>query len=446
MTQVSAARKAAVRVLGDVRRREGRARDIMRSSPQLAPLSDRDRALASRIVLGVVASRGLLDKTIDARCTRRSHLEPKVRDALRIATYELLFLATPDAVAVSQGVGLVRMVAPRAAGLANAVLRRVAELDVPVREDALNRVRAGGCELDDLVLTSGYPHWLICRIGEERGAEAARLTALSALEPAPVYVGTNEGLHGVQETERILVDAGLAPCKTDVEGAFLLRKPAALARLSLVESTDVVVADLSAQRIARSVVTGQAGTVLEIGQGRGTKTILMLGAARRNGDVIRVKGVESEAFKVRVTQERLERAGWAAYAQSYCLDARELASKDGTVQASGPFDAVFVDAPCSGTGTLRRHPEICWSLKAADVDALSNLQLQMFLAASGCVRKGGVLCYATCSLLEQENQRLVEQFLNSARGKEFMLVEEPFVSLPMPDGPDGHFCARMQRI
>lgn len=445
MTQVSVARKAALRVLGDVRRREGRARDIMRSSPQLAALVERDRGLATRIVLGVVASRGFLDKTIDKRCTGRSHLEPKVRDALRVATYELLFMATHEAVAVSQGVGLVRMVAPRAAGLANAVLRRVAELDVPAREDALDRVRAGGCELDDLVLISGYPHWLLCRIGEERGIEAARLTALSALGPAPVYVGTNEGLHDIQETERILEDADLDPCKTDVEGAFLLRRPAALARLSLVESADVVVADLSAQRIAQSVVTGQINTVLEIGQGRGTKTILMLGAARRDGEAIRVTGVESEAFKVRVTQERLERAGWATYARSYCLDARELASKYGPVQESGPFDVVFVDAPCSGTGTLRRHPEICWSLEVADVDVLSDLQLQMLTAASGCVRKGGVLCYATCSLLEQENQRVVKQFLGSSRGKEFKFLEEPFVSLPVPDGPDGHFCARMQR-
>ena len=171
---ITPARRVAVRLLRDQRVRDGRSRELLRSSDALSALDERDRALATRLVLGVVASRGALDAAIDSHLRPHSHLEPKVRDALRLASFELMYLDTPPSAAVSQGVELVRLASRRAAALANAVLRRVAERDAPSAAAARARVVADDCSLEDLALTAALPIWLVRALVASRGESLAR--------------------------------------------------------------------------------------------------------------------------------------------------------------------------------------------------------------------------------------------------------------------------------
>ena len=451
MARASAARAAALALLGDVRRRDARARDVLRSSKRLQDLGARDRAFVVRLVMGVVGSVGLLDECVDVHLKLPSRLEPKVRDALRLGAYELLFLHTPKSVAVSQGVELARRASPRAAGLANAVLRRVAEVDVPAREEACERVSQGGGQGDgmstrDLAMVSGYPEWLVRRVERTRGSVVVRDLCLSATEVAPIYVATRgAAFREDDEAEGLLRSAGLDPEACGMDGSYVLRSPAGLASSGLVERCDVVVADLSAQRVARSVVAHAASNVLEIGQGRGTKSILMSDAGRRAGKELRIVGVDTQPFKVGVAERRMEVAGLSTAVSCHVYDACKLDDKDLPSVLEGPFQMVFVDAPCSGTGTLRRHPEIAWSLDERSVDSLAELQNRIVTAVSRRVAPGGFLCYATCSVLRRENEDVVDAFLGNEAGAAFELVEEPFLSAPCLGGPDGHFCAIMRR-
>ncbi|MDO4807078.1 MAG: transcription antitermination factor NusB [Coriobacteriales bacterium] len=450
-SRVSASRVAAVRILGDVRRREARARDLLRGSKHMEQLDERDRAQATRLVMGVTASRGLLDQVIDSHVRSRSGIEPQVRDALRVAAFELLFLSTPSSVAASQGVELVRGVRPRAAGMANAVLRRVAAEDVPIREAARERLATGESRVEDLAWVSGYPMWLLERIKEDRGDEACVAFAQSALEPAPVYVAPNLGLVNTMVAQELMGATGLEPHALD-DDVFVLGRPAGLARSGLVQGVRVVPADLSAQHVANLVADlvapAKAGRLLEVGQGRGTKTILMQNAARRGGYELFVTAMDVEGFKTKLARKRMADAGLADRVTCVTFDAcglDEAAAAD-ALGAREPFDVVFVDAPCSGVGTLRRHPEIAWSLLPNDVDALRELQLRMLCAASVWVRPGGALCYATCSVLKAEDEGVVSAFLRDKRGRAFEPTDAPFLSLPQPDGPDGHFCVVLRRV
>jgi 16S rRNA (cytosine967-C5)-methyltransferase len=470
-TRVSAARKVAVQVLGDVRRREARARDVLRNSQRMDALDPQSRAQAMRLVMGVIGSSGMLDEVIDSHAKARSGVEPQVRDALRVSSYELLFLSTPASVAVSQGVELVRGVRARAAGMANAILRRIADEDVPRRNEALERVESGQADDGDLVLTSGYPKWLLDRVTKDRGYEAARAFALAALEPAPVYVAPNlartrsdgdiDSVSPDRAAFELLKNAGLSPRMLVDDEAIVLDAPAGLARSGLVQSVEVVPADLSAQRIAARVVPREGGRLLEIGQGRGTKSLLMQNAARRYGCELAVMGVDIEPFKTKVARDRMARAGLSDHVTCVTFDACELnvasaaqalgteeldaASAANTLGTHEPFDVVFVDAPCSGSGTLRRHPEIAWSLKPEDVASLSALQLNMLRAAASWVRPGGLLCYATCSVFKSEDEDVVEAFLSEASGQGFEQEDRTFFSLPRRGEPDGHFCAFLRR-
>ena len=130
--------------------------------------------------------------------------------------------------------------------------------------------------------------------------------------------------------------------------------------------------------------------------------------------------------------------------------------------AEGTVDAVLVDAPCSGLGTLRRHPEKRWRVHPADIDSLATLGLKLLSEAARLVRRGGFVVYSTCTLAEMENAGVVRAFLESEDGSAFLVdsvaggvpeawqrfvTEEGFFrSLPLTDGPDGHFAARLVRV
>lgn len=403
-------------------------------------LDVRDRGFATRIVLGVTGATGILDRCIQGHLRRGARLEPKVLDALRVSTYELLFLETPPSAAVSQGVELVRLARPRAAGMANAVLRKVLVQDVPQRQEALERMRdSAECGPSDLELVSGYPAWLLARM--QKAYDVVR----SAAEPAPVYVAQNRVLHDEVSTVRLLEGAGLAPRACDVCGSYQLDQPAGLATSGLVEATDVVPADLSAQRVVAQLPLPPEAHILEVGQGRGTKSLLLESSALRMGSAAHIVGIDSVGFKVRVAEERMNRAGLADVVICRQYDACELDARELPEQLNRMFDVVFVDAPCSGTGTMRRHPEICWNLAPSDVDELCDLQRRILFAAAARVRPGGLLCYATCSVLQEENAQVVKNFLATDRGRSYVLESEPLQTWPELGGPDGHFAALLRR-
>lgn len=469
MTALSPARKAAASLLGECRRRRGRIRDIARDSSVAAALSPQDRALAYRIALGVTSARALLDELVDTHVRRPSSLEPRVRDALRMAAFELCYLETPSAVAVSQGVELVRSVTPRAAGLANAVLRRVAEDDAPRIAQARMRVDEGGSEVDDLVLCSGLAHWFVELVHRERGAAFARSLCQAQLEPAPVFVAANSLANDAETLERLLLERGMEPTAlAGLPGAFVLGDPSQLATSGLMDRVVLVAADVSAQLVCRIAAPEAASEFLEIGQGRGTKSIL-LAAAPGSVHPSRIAGVDSVPYKVRLSKRRMREAGLAGVVSCHELDARTLDREDLPSELGRRFATVLVDAPCSGSGTMRRHPEIASDLTETDVRELAQLQLQILTAASARVDAGGTLVYATCSVLRAEDEDVVEAFLASDAGRGFKLslvsdapaciADEQLRSLvlshqsseghllttPVAGGGDGHFCARFIR-
>ncbi|MEE8681630.1 MAG: transcription antitermination factor NusB, partial [Olsenella sp.] len=195
-TKLSRARAAALSLVSEQRRRSARLRDLMRTSPVLEKLSPEDRALASRLALGCVQTRGTLDAAISSHLSRKGHLEPKVKDALALSAFELLFMKTPAAVAVSQGVELVRSQSPKAAGLANAVLHRILEEDVPACHEAQTKLAdaPAAATAEDLACATGQPVWFCERIASSLGMPQAILALSSLAEPAPVYVAANLGV------------------------------------------------------------------------------------------------------------------------------------------------------------------------------------------------------------------------------------------------------------
>ena len=421
MAKLAPARAAALDLAAQCRRKHARMRDFLRTSHKMDVLGEKDRALAMRLLLGSVSAVGELDRVLASYLPKRRHLEPKLRDALRLAAFEILYLHTPKHVAVSQGVEMARRASAQATGLANAILRRIAADVSPRVDEARARLHAGNDErlLEDLAHVSGQPNWLCQKLVASMGVSVATPLLLHVLEPAPVYVALREGLsHDVL--------SAFDPHASVAPQSFFLESPAGLAASDLVAHAKVLPADISSQLVALLALSGREKTLLEIGQGRGTKTILLQQNAALLNHALYITAIDIDPQKVETARKRLVEAVVDNQVTSVVFNAAELGAREASGELPGElahtFDTVFIDAPCSGAGTLQRHPEIGWSLDENAVCSdgiLPKVQKDILVAASGKVAAHGTLVYATCSPLYEEDEAVVEAFLATEEGSSF---------------------------
>jgi 16S rRNA (cytosine967-C5)-methyltransferase len=454
-SKLSDSRRAALRTLIVARERNAYVRELLNSKAGIegrAGLSERDAAFAERLALGVAATYGTLDEAIDSFVTNPSSLDPEVRDALRISTFELLFLCKQPHVAVSQGVELVKTQAKSAAGLANAVLRRIADAS----DDFMSESRAH---------RYGLPEWLCKRIVSDLGMAALDEFGRAGLTQAPAFLASVPMWIPDSSAEAAFAENGVEVRSAgSVPGSWRADDMRQAVRCPLVAQQDVkaIVTDYGAQVVAYLAAPKPGERMLEVGSGRGTKTILMASHAFRAGGASRIWALDVHEGRSNVAENRLKRARVDGVVQ-VMGDARHLEDVDGL---PSEFDRILVDAPCSGTGTLRRHPEITWSLTPSAVDDLARTQAQMLDSCARRLARGGVITYATCSVLCQENEDVVDAFLDSDLGAEFEVVRpekmardracaREFDVHTSPDGylrtlvreggSDGHFCICLRR-
>ena len=298
MTKLSPARRRAHSALIEAQDGRGFVRDILTASA--GTLSDaRDEAFALTLALGVTATVGALDEALDRYIAKPSKVSARVRMALRIPAFEMLYLDTPGHVAVSQGVELVRSQARSASGLANAVLRRVDEGRAAFFAAA--DVSDDERELTARARRQGIPVWL-----------AAKLDASLARRG---FGGKSLCFNGIAAPTCACMCPD-AVCSGDVsdclepsvlEGSYLVGSPAVVAASSDLAQGKLVISDLNAQLIAASTV--RPGSCLEIGAGRGTKTYVMACRANRCGLRGRHVAVDLSAAKCEINRLRLEQAG-----------------------------------------------------------------------------------------------------------------------------------------
>ena len=332
------------------------------------------------IVLGTLRWQLTLDHLLAPHLRQAlSALDPAVRAVLRAGLYEAMRMGTPVQIAVSEAVEVAKATAPRAAGLVNAVLRRAA--DSPWPDPADERV--------PLWLRFSHPEWLVERWLPRLGAAATRRVLAANQEPAPLSLLST----GVASLELECAGCRLEP-HPHVAGLVTCREGTAAAveavhagRAYAIDATAVVVARLlpAARIMAVDVAAAPGGKSLVLAQEQ--RPACHLALDRHLGRVVMMRG------NLAATPHR-----------------PLLAAADGEWLPLRPgcCDAVLLDGPCSGTGTLRRHPEIRWRLRPGDLVALAATQRRLARAAAELLAPGGFLLYATCSLEPEENAEVVE--------------------------------------
>lgn len=446
-SKASGARLAALEVVRQVRERGAYAQEILAKQVDSSDLPSEERAFATKLVLGVVSATGTLDDVIN-RCLRSpSDVQDDVRDALRISTYEIIFLDKSPHAAVDQGVELVRAVTPKAAGLANAVLRKVvqARASFPFGDPTKDIAALGR--------TYAFPAWLTAGLVEEMGPHDAQDFMRASNDPAPLFIAVNTIMASDDAVVAAFEKAHecLEPVEEpNVAGCYRVQDSRALLVPEikrLLKNGKILVSDAASQLVAASVLPDEKPrSFLEIGAGRATKTILLQSNAQRKwgSQIEEYTTLDNHAFKTNLLLERVEQYG-VHVQEALTGDALDL----DTVVGDMCFDEIFIDAPCSGMGTLRRHPEIRWRLRADDVWSFSRVQLGMLLSAASHVAPKGHMSYATCTVFGAENYGVVKAFLASEIGSSFELVPifgASCVSTRLSTGScDAHFAVRFVR-
>ena len=448
-TKATPARLAALAALREVRERKAYAQDVIARDIDDSSLTPEDRAFATRLVLGVVSSTGTLDEVIDRVLDDPHDVSPQVRDALRISTYEIFFLDKRFHAAVDQGVELVKSVAPPAAGLTNYVLRQLVRLRAEFPFADPNR------DIEALARLHAFPAWQAALLMNDLGPEAAFEFMRASNEPAPLFVAVNAAktrdelvLRGVRARGR----AGRARGDRGERGAGMpaLGRPAHAAA----SRHEAAAQPRAHPRVRRGVAAGggeraprkEAGVVS--GGGRGPRHEDDPPPKRRASPMGRPDRGVRRARQPRVQEEGARGARGALRHPRVRGACRRRAGR-GRAYAGRSFDAVFLDAPCSGLGTLRRHPEIRWRLKPDEIVDMARQQVAMLRALASHVNPGGTLAYATCTVTRMENDAVVKAFLKTEEGSRFRLAPiagKSCISTRLSEGsPDAHFAVRFVR-
>ena len=435
---VTEARHIAAEICGDLRRGELLDSAFDRHS---APLEPRDRRFTRELVYGMLRRRGWIDALLEGRVKGGlARLDVDVLDLLRLGAYQLLYMrSVPAYAAIAQTVELVkRRHGVGAARLSNAVLRRLDR-----ERDALD-VGLPADPIDALALEESHPRWLVARWVARWGEEETR-TLLRANNTEPPLVA--RPIHAVREqVEASLEGAGVAVADAPlVSDSIVLASPiSGLTELGAFRQGLFHLQDPASTLVTKYASLPDDGTarVADVCAAPGGKSVEL----SRNAAAVYASDLSFS--RLRRVSENIQRMELATVF-AYVADARRPALRE--------VDVVLIDAPCTGTGTFRRHPDARWRLRTSDLAVMSALQREILRSASSIVKPGGFLVYSTCSLETEENDIQVERFLTEH--KTWTLEPPPDGAvpasvldagrlrvLPQRHGTDGAFAARLRRL
>ncbi len=339
----------------------------------LARLETRDRAFARLLYATVLRHLGEIDKVWRNFVKYRPH-EPRIVNILRLGTGQLLFLSTPPHAAVSETVGLATGSLRRQAPMVNAVLRQIAQ-----------NGRQALASLDPIALNT--PRWLFDSWVEAYGAEGARTIAQAHSNEPPLDLNAKRDA----EYWATAVGGDLLP-----HGIIRRRSGSVIEALPGYAEGAWWVQDAAAALPVLCLGDVRGKSVLDIGAAPGGKTAQL--AARG----AKVTAIERSPARAEILARNLGRLQ---------LDAEIVVADAVTWRPQSPFDAILLDAPCTATGTIRRHPDVTWTKTPKDLGRLQQAQSAMFDAAIDMSAPDGIVVYATCSLQPEEGEQQIARMI-----------------------------------
>jgi len=417
---------------------------ILDNKIEAAKLHPSDRSLLNTLVYGVTRWRKRLDWVLDSFMPSHFRLDASTRNLLRIGAYQLLFLdRIPSYAAINETVALARGV--KTTRFVNAVLRAV-QRDA----DTLTYPTLESQPAQHISITQSFPLWLVERWLKRHGRRWTLAFCRACNEVAPLSLRVNTLKTSRETFAASLKSAGFAP-ELSPSAPDGLRVPETSSPQLLPGYPDgwFYVQDESAMLVSHLLGPLPGERIIDLCAAPGGKTTHIAQQMQNRGEI----------FAVDASQQKLRRIRHNCHR----LGITNVRFIDG--DATGPIgalpdkaDRVLLDAPCSGLGTLRRHPDVRWKKSESQIEELTTVQLALLRQAAKKVKPGGVLVYSTCSTEPEENSEIVSRFLKEHAGfvtenvGQFLssipvsaVTPEGFLqTFPHEHGVDGAFAARLR--
>lgn len=406
-----------------------------------------DGRLLTHLVYGVLRLRGHLDWII-AKLYRGNfeNLDEQIKNVLRISLFQLKFSERiPEFAVVDEAVKIANKVNPEKSGLVNAILRNFLRRGSNISFPSLDKNTA-----EHISSFYAHPLWLVEDWIAAMGEEKALALCVANNKVAPLTIRTNTLKISRNELIRELELQGfdVAPTNYSPHGIIINQGNIPIQKTDAFSKGLFRIQDEGAQCVSFLLNPSMNDSVLDACAGSGGKTTHLAALMKNQGSIV---AIDSNPQKKDDLKKEAARLGITSIKTRTCDlstgipdDLRDI------------FDHVFVDAPCSGTGTLRRNPEIKWRIKPKDIDKLNSLQKSILANSSKAVKKGGCLIYCTCSILSKENEQIINEFL--VKNKHFSLYNSSspinqslidtkhfYLTYPHLHNMDGFFAAVLKR-
>ena len=442
-------RQLAAEILHKVESQKAYADLLLDHNLRTAGLNEVDRGLLTELTYGTLRWRAKIDAKLMPFLKRSlSETDSFNRNLLRITLYQLLFLdKIPAYAAVNEAVEIAKIMQPRSAGFVNGVLRNFLR-----QQDQHGKGEAVQSSASNLAEEYSHPQWLVDRWLSYFGSEQAKALMLASNQRAPLVVRVNQ------------LSTTRAELLARWQAVGIIAKPGILApqaiRLPLGATIEALpgyseghfqVQSEASQLISHLVGPTMGETILDACAAPGGKATHLAELSGDRGKVIALDTSARGIVRIAQNAERLRLVSLQAI--------RADASKALLGDIAGPYDRIIVDAPCSGLGTLRSHPEIKWQRNDSDIARLAALQAVILQTMAQYLKTRGILVYSTCTLTVDENEQVIENFLrhngqfeltNAARylpeSARQMVRDKYFQALPQRDDTDGFFAARMRKV
>jgi 16S rRNA (cytosine967-C5)-methyltransferase len=442
-------RQLASEILLKVDTQKAYADILLDQSLRSESLNLADRNLLTELIYGTLRWRGKIDAKIAPFLSRPLFkTEPFVRNLLRLTFYQLLFLnKIPDYAAVNEAVDIAKTYRQKSAGFVNGVLRGFLR-----RNKTHTPVKSTDNSTALIAAEYSHPQWLVERWIGYFGIEEAKALMLACNERAPLVLRVNLPKSTRDDLLELLRTSDLVAIPTRASPlGITVSSGAPVETLPGFAQGHFQVQGEASQLVAYILDPQPGETILDACAAPGGKTTHIAELMEDRGIII---AVDTSARGVERIRENLARLDLHSVHAS-----RADASRDLPAALDLTYDRILVDAPCSGLGTLRSHPEIKWQRGESDIKRLATLQIKLLQRLATHLKPGGILVYSTCTLTADENERVVESFMQQRDRFELedaarylplqakhMTRGKYFQALPHRDNTDGFFAARMKKV
>lgn len=408
-------------------------------------LQPADASLLTNLVYGVIQRQLTLDFYLKPFIKKPQRLERWARQNLRVAVYQMVYLdKIPNRAIFYEATEIAKKMGNRGvAGLMTAILRQIERQGVP-------QLTTISEPLKRLSISASVPEWLVAKLIDQLGEKKTEAILQTINQPAAASIRVNTAIATVDEVQAELAELGLETTPSELSPVGLVRQGGFLAGTTAFAYGQYTVQDESSMLVAASMQIEPQHQVLDACAAPGGKTthIASYLSAEAGGHV---EAFDLHPHKVKLIKDNAKRLHVADVVNARAFDARKLRD----VVANKSFDRVLVDAPCSGLGLMRRKPEIKYTRQLEDLLNLQKIQLEILDSVAIKVKPGGILTYSTCTIVNEENQDVIKQFL--AKHAEFepipvhtdkalKVATTPYLRLYPDDyGTDGFFICNLKR-